>query len=132
MQLLQAGVPRKRAAEACGIGEQTFYDHQRRSQSFRSAVEKAHAEAVAANVLIVRKAAREGTWQAAAWWLERRESEEFGRRDRIEATGKDGGPIKIDVSSYSTEQLQEVRRILRQPAGATRNGRSGSSGEEPA
>jgi hypothetical protein len=33
-------------------------------------------------------------WRAAAWWLERRYPEEYGRQ-RVEVTGKDGGAIII-------------------------------------
>ena len=36
-------------------------------------------------------------WRAASWWLERRYPDEYGRQ-RIEHTGKDGGPI--DVKGY--------------------------------
>lgn len=39
-------------------------------------------------------------WRAAAWWLERRYPDEYGRQ-RIEHTGKDGGPIEIvPVKAY--------------------------------
>lgn len=50
------------------------------------AVEKARAQAVVANVTIVQQAARSGTWQAAAWWLERSMPQQYGRRLQAEVT----------------------------------------------
>jgi Transposase len=34
----------------------------------------------------VAKAAAEGTWTAAAWWLERRKHQDYGRRERVDMT----------------------------------------------
>lgn len=56
------------------------------------AIESARAKAVVANVAIIQQAARSGTWQAAAWWLERTNPQQFGRRVQAEVTGK----ISID------------------------------------
>jgi hypothetical protein len=131
LQLLQAGVPKKDAAAACGVGESTLYRYQASSESFRSQVEKAESEAVAANTLVVRKAAQAGTWQAAAWWLERRRPEDWARTERVEVAGKDGGPISVDLRTYSTEQLREIKRVLAGSAQAAGNGRNGTGGEEP-
>lgn len=50
------------------------------------AVEKARAQAIVANVTIIQQAARTGTWQAAAWWLERSVPNQFGRRIQAEVT----------------------------------------------
>jgi hypothetical protein len=56
------------------------------------AIEKARANAVVANVAVIQQAARSGTWQAAAWWLERTNPQQFGRRVQAEVTGR----ISID------------------------------------
>jgi hypothetical protein len=130
LQLLQAGATKRDASQACGINEDTLYRHLKKSADFAERLTKAQAEAACANVLVVRKAAQAGTWQAAAWWLERRRPEDWGRIDRLELTGKDRKPIEINVSSYSTEQLGQIRDLLRQPAQAARNGRNGTREEE--
>lgn len=44
-----------------------------------NSLKKARAEAVVRNVAFVQKAAQDGTWQAAAWWLERTVPETFGK-----------------------------------------------------
>jgi len=36
-------------------------------------------------------------WQASAWFLERTDPEHFGRKERVELSGKDGKPIVIKV-----------------------------------
>ena len=114
LQLIQAGVPRKHAAQACGIAESTFHLRLANNRSFRSAVEKAYAECVAAKVLRIRKA-EDDSWQAAGWWLERRERADFGRVDRVEQTGADGGPVQHEVKwnldALPTHDLRELYRI---------------------
>lgn len=52
-------------------------------------IEKARADAVVANVAIIQNAARNGTWQAAAWWLERTMPQQFGRQLKAEVTTND-------------------------------------------
>jgi hypothetical protein len=48
--------------------------------AFAAAVKKARAEAEASALRQVRQAANDGTWQAAAWLLERGHPERWGRR----------------------------------------------------
>lgn len=50
------------------------------------AVEKARAAAVISNVTIIQQAARNGQWQAAAWWLERSMPQQYGRRLQAEVS----------------------------------------------
>lgn len=44
---------------------------------------------------IVAKPPRAPNWQASAWRLERKFPRKWGRLDRIENSGKDGGPIVV-------------------------------------
>jgi len=50
---------------------------------------------------------RNFAWQAAAWKLERRNPALYGRRERLELMGEDGGPIK-----FSQENESEMREFL--------------------
>lgn len=61
-------------------------------------VEQALAEYEASRVSLVTTAADTGTWQAAAWWLERRNPDEWGRHDRV----------KHEVNNRPTVQLNQV------------------------
>jgi transposase len=58
-------------------------------------VEKARAEAEVRNVHLIQQAAQGGTWQAAAWFLERSHPGKWGRREKVEMSGPDGGPITL-------------------------------------
>ena len=107
------------AAAYAGIGKTTFYEWLERGRKeaarlaassrakpkdsetpfaeFADAIQKAQADAETRNVALIAKAAQEGTWTAAAWWLERKYPERWGRKDRHEVTGKDGEPFSITV-----------------------------------
>jgi hypothetical protein len=51
--------------------------------AFLAHLQKADAEAEAAAVKVIVRAAQDGTWQAAAWWLERRRSQRWARREAL-------------------------------------------------
>jgi hypothetical protein len=53
---------------------------------FADAVEKTRATVVVRNLAIIRNAAQDGTWQAAAWYLERTLPGKYGRHQRADAT----------------------------------------------
>lgn len=65
---------------------------------FVDAVEKARGQSEMRNVGLIQKAAVDGTWQAAAWFLERSYPKRWGRSDRLEHVGADGGPVAVSVS----------------------------------
>lgn len=83
---------------------------------FWQAVKKAEAEAEATAVLQIRKAASEGTWQAAAWYLERKHREKYGRRDSIDHSGRIDHQVGIGASPAEIEaaraRLQAARAEL--------------------
>lgn len=64
---------------------------------FKEELEKARADAEVAALAKIQKAASEGAWQAAAWYLERSRPADWGRRDtsRVELVGEGGGPVRI-------------------------------------
>ncbi len=78
-------------------------------REFFAAVEKARSESEVRNVMYIQRAAQDGTWQAAAWFLERSFPRKWGRKDRHEVTGADGGALKIAVS---TDELEERVQAL--------------------
>ena len=115
LELLAIGVTRKIAAAACGICDDTIANHEKRSSGFSEAIKKASAEAICHKIRAIRDAIDGGTWQAAAWWLERRQFEDWGRKDRIDPVDKDGqssqdGP-KWNLDALSTYDLRELYRI---------------------
>lgn len=108
VQAILAGNYQDTAAQYAGIGTTTFYrwmekgaedDAPQMYRDFREAVESANATAEVRDVALITQAAQSGTWQAAAWKLERKFPQRWGRFQRTEITGRDGGPIEVDAAS---------------------------------
>jgi hypothetical protein len=76
---------------------------------FCEAVEKTRAQAEVRAVALIRKAAMDGTWQAAAWFLERSHPGKWGRQGRLEVTGKNGGAVEVDVSALEAKVSQILK-----------------------
>lgn len=105
---LRAGAYIETAAAAAGISKQTLYNWLRRAAdedekdprfaAFAAAVEESQALAEVRDIALIGKAA-ETQWQAAAWRLERKSPERWGRKDRVELSGKNGGAIEHRVST---------------------------------
>ena len=105
---IQAGNYAKIAAEMNGIGETTFYrwmemgaedDAKPEFREFRESIKRAEAVAEVVAIARIRQAADNGTWQAAAWYLERKYGERWGRNDKLrqEISGPNGKPVPITI-----------------------------------
>ena len=109
-KFIQAGNHQVHVAQLLGIDKSTWFrwlQKGERQQSgmyraFFDAVKKAEAEAIARNVTLIQKAAQDGSWQAAAWWLERKYPEEWGRKDRLNL-GADN-EIRIEIVKVDGEK----------------------------
>ena len=92
--------------------EQMFVD-------FCNSIKKALAEGEVRDMVIISNAAKQD-WKAAAWKLERKFPEKWGRKERLDAnlthTGKDGGPIQheqqINLDKLTNEELMALERIV--------------------
>ena len=82
IELLAAGNYRRVAFTNAGISKETFLRWLREDHDFRAAVEKAEGAADALHLANIQRAAIDGTWQASAWYLERKHPEEWGKQDR--------------------------------------------------
>jgi len=86
-KLIEAGNYQRHVAQALGIDHSTWYKWLSEGErtknglkhEFFDAVKKAEARAIARNVALIQRAAQDGNWQAAAWWLERKFPEQWGR-----------------------------------------------------
>lgn len=111
---IKAGVPIKHAAIAHGISKSTFYDwygkgEQAKSGKFKKfydKVEEAKSVAVTLRARRIYKAG-ETSWQADAWWLERVDPDNFGKKDfhdvRMEAD------VKTDLLEKLQRPLPELK-----------------------
>jgi hypothetical protein len=109
---IRAGNTIRAACHYAGIGVQTLADWQR-FRDFREALEKAEADAEVRMVAEIAQAARGGTWQAAAWWLERRRPDDFGRRDRVDVTVRQHAQkLAAEMGIDASELIAEAERIM--------------------
>jgi len=113
-KLIEAGNYQKHVAQALGVDESTWYRWLREGEQsedendlkykFYQSIKKAEAKAVARNVALIQRAAQEGNWQAAAWWLERKFPSEWGKKDKLDIGADDGLRIEIvKVDSKANE-----------------------------
>ena len=129
LDALAAGSSVRAACEAAGIGTTTFYrwcsegegdsapEHFR---AFRDGATRARAQARVVYAAIIRRAANDGDWRAAAWYLERSEPEEWAPKQKLEHSGPGGGPIQateptsgqIDPRKLTSEQRMALMEIL--------------------
>lgn len=98
---LRAGNYVETASACAGIHKDTFYEWCKKGRkgeepfaAFVEAVDRAIAESEARDVALIGKAATVN-WQAAAWRLERKMPHKWGRHERHELTGANGGPIEM-------------------------------------
>lgn len=106
---LRAGNYQETAAQYAGISAKTFYEWMKRGESddeseqiyreFREAVESAKASAEVRDVALIDRAAHDGSWQAAAWKLERKYPHRWGRVHRTEISGPEGKPLHVEVDA---------------------------------
>ncbi len=83
------GLPLKYAAATGGISHETFCVWRRTFPDFDAAVEKALGDGIKKRVAIIKQAAEQGDWRAAAWHLEHVFPELFARnRIELEAVGE--------------------------------------------
>jgi hypothetical protein len=108
LENLAAGATVQASCLAAGIARQTFYDWRAKAEAgespfveFFAAVEQAEAQAQVERVTVIRQAMAD-SWQAAAWWLERRFPEDWGRRERHEHSSPAGNPLKVQVEGADT------------------------------
>ena len=108
IEAIRAGAYVETAAAYAGINKSTFYDWLKKGArgldpafvEFSNAIERALASSEMRDIVTITKAA-DVHWQAAAWRLERKHPNRWGRRQHVELSGADGGPVSLMVSSWS-------------------------------
>ena len=101
-------------------------------REFCEAEKRAEAEALVGWLKSIDLAAQEGTWQAAAWKLERRYPQAYGRRV-VEHQGREGGPIAVahtaDLSKLSNKELAALDYLLTKTTGPDADDPDGGDAE---
>ena len=108
--IIRQGNYAQTACEMVGIGTTTYYRWLETAEKdnapkiyreFRDAIKRAEAQAEVRSVTRIMQAADEGTWQASAWYLERKHPTKWGRNDKLrqEITGADGAPLEVTIDA---------------------------------
>lgn len=109
-QAIALGATYEDACRYAGINYETFRRWMRRGErasrgEFRAFVERirdAEARATIGWLAKIEQAANNGSWKAAAWKLERRYPERYGRQ-RVEVSGPEGAPVPV-AARYEAAQ----------------------------
>ena len=83
VEAVQAGNYVETAAQYANIGLSTFYRWMAEGEG---------------DVTLIQRAANDGSWQAASWFLERSFQNKWGRTGKVEVTGAGGDALKLEVS----------------------------------
>jgi transposase len=124
LKAIRAGASLAAAAQFAGIDASTFYRWTERGdlagtgradarfRRFRTRVEQARAQAEVRDVTIIAKAS-ERDWRAAAWRLERRNPQRYGRAAVAEALPGEVGYGRAADEAANDEQLGLLARVTR-------------------
>ena len=114
---IKAGVPIAHASVAHGIDRSTFYNWYNQGKEAKTGnkrkfylkVEEAKSVAMTLRARRIYKAG-ETNWQADAWWLERVDPDNFGRKDRYEH--KVDANVKSEVTVNLLDEIKKKREDL--------------------
>jgi hypothetical protein len=112
--LLALGYSRRMAAEHVGCDPSTITRTAKRDENFRQQLAAAQADAdIEALKLIRRTADQEKYWRAAAWILERRNPDEYGRRPPNSFSGEQvmqilARVLQVVMPSVPSQDVEEV------------------------
>lgn len=127
-QAIRVGSYVETAVALAGVSKDSFYRWLRQAENddanemtvkLSDAVKKALAESEKRDLDVIDRAAQQGEWTAAAWRLERKFPNKWGRQSKVqlEHTGMDGGPIEVqsmteDEMETRIEKLLQKRAVL--------------------
>lgn len=131
IQAVRGGSYLDDAANYAGIAERTLYrwlakgrdainaeelgyeltEQERLYGQFCQALLKARADATIRNLTLIQNAAQSGSWQAAAWFLERTNPRKWGRHETFEIEGvdRDTPQNRTDIALMLDERIARMR-----------------------
>ncbi len=117
---IRSGCYVETAVALAGLSKQSFYRWLKQAEGgeptaltlkLSDAVKKAMAQAELRDLAVIDRAAQSGEWTAAAWRLERKHPERWGRHSKVslEHSGPNGNPIEV------ANRTASLKRILADP-----------------
>ena len=125
---IKAGVPIKHAVISHGISETTYYrwydkGKEAKSGKFRNFYDKIQEAKSVAVTLRARRVYKAGetSWQADAWWLERVDPENFGRKDTHKVDMKTDQKVQVKGEITTKQVLEDNEDTIREFINTTTN-----------
>ena len=121
LKAIRLGCPVKDACGCAGFSDGWFYEQSKKAKEqpglatskkfagFLRRIKEVEGEATNRWLAMVEKAAMSGTWQAAAWKLERRRG--MTLKVQQEISGPEGGPIKHEVTDAKERLLDKLAQL---------------------
>jgi len=108
---LSQGNTRTTAVTCAGVAMSTFHEWLNDFSDFSEAIKRAEEQAIEHYVNVIHTASTQ-TWQAAAWYLERRRKEDFGKQDKVDITtnGKDINGMSVEDMVAELERIQQIKQ----------------------
>ena len=121
LQAIRLGAFIEHACYYAGINSSTFRQWRQKASeniepyaSFWLRVNEAESEAIMRRLARIENAGKDGSWQADAWYLERKYPDKFGRRDRVELAGDPNAPVEIQLNWSDGKQINRNNEIIMQ------------------
>ena len=111
MQAIKLGATHSMACAYAGISLTTFYAWKSKNTQFSDAVKEAEATGAITWLAKIEKAASDGSWQAAAWKLERRYPNDYGRRDGSK-TDQEPHEAAQNAEQVRSDVLARISRLM--------------------
>lgn len=124
---IEKGMSIKNAVKIAGIHESTYYDWMHKGEAatsgqyseFYKYIEMCKAKSEEKLITVITDAADKGDWKPAAWILERRFPDQWGKIDRLDISGKlktedETGPLTDEVIDARNQYLKAVSNAKKQ------------------
>ena len=115
VEALEQGATYEAAAAHAGVHYDTLNEWRKGFPEFSEALKKAEAEAELHWLEQIESAAAAGAWQAAAWRLERRYPERWGKRERVDVAmtvRREAERLAAQLGLDAAELIAEAERIV--------------------
>lgn len=119
LQAIRLGAFIEHACYYAGINSSTFRQWRQKASeniepyaSFWLRVNEAESEAIMRRLARIENAGKDGSWQADAWYLERKYPDKFGRRDRVELSGDPNAPVEIQLNWADGKLINRENEII--------------------
>jgi hypothetical protein len=108
---LSLGNTRTTSVTCAGVSMPTFHTWMHEFPEFSDAIKRAEEQAVEHYVNVIHAASGQ-TWQAAAWYLERRRPADFSKQDKVDITtnGKDINGMSMEEMVAELERIKQIKQ----------------------